>query len=50
MAKLGVSEISEKSLRMGIGLAEIVAIASVFLGIVLIFSRDIEISSAKKKY
>ena len=41
-------DISEKALRMGIGLAEIVAIASVFLGIVLIFSRDIEISSAKK--
>ena len=33
---------------MGIGLAEIVAFASVFLGIVLIFSSDIEISSAKK--
>ena len=33
---------------MGIGLAEIVAIISVFLGMVLIFSRDIEISSAKK--
>ena len=33
---------------MGIGLAVIVAIVSVFLGIVLIFSRDIEISSAKK--
>ena len=48
MARIGVPEISEKTLRMGIGLAEIVAIASVFLGIVLIFSRDIEISSAKK--
>ena len=48
MARIGVPDISEKALRMGIGLAEIVAIASVFLGIVLIFSRDIEISSAKK--
>ena len=48
MARMGVHDISEKALRMGIGLAEIVAFASVFLGIVLIFSRDIEISSAKK--
>ena len=48
MARIGVPDISEKALRMGIGLAEIVATASVFLGIVLIFSRDIEISSAKK--
>ena len=48
MARIGVPELSEKALRMGIGLAEIVAIASCFLGIVLIFSRDIEISSAKK--
>ena len=48
MARIGVPDISEKALRMGIGLAEIVAIASVFLGIVLIFSRDIEISLAKK--
>ena len=48
MARIGVPDISEKALRMGIGLAEIIAIASVFLGIVLIFSRDIEISSAKK--
>ena len=48
MASIGVPDISEKVLRMGIGLAEIVAIASVFLAIVLIFSRDIEISSAKK--
>ena len=48
MARMGVPDISEKALRMGIGLAEIIAIASVFLGIVLIFSRDIEISSAKK--
>ena len=38
----------KKALRVGIGLAEIVAIISVFLGMVLIFSRDIEISSAKK--
>ena len=48
MARIGMPDISEKALRMGIGLAEIVAIASVFLGIVLIFSRDIEVSSAKK--
>ena len=48
MARTGVPDISEKALRVGIGLAEIVAIVSVFLGIVLIFSRDIEISSAKK--
>ena len=48
MARSGVPDISEKALRVGIGLAEIVAIVSVFLGIVLIFSRDIEISSAKK--
>ena len=47
MARTGVPDISEKALRVGIGLAEIVAIVSVFLGIVLIFSRDIEISSAK---
>ena len=33
---------------MFVGLAEIVAIASVFLGIVLIISRDIEIFSSKK--
>ena len=33
---------------MGIELVEIVTIVSVFLGIVLIFSRDIEISSATK--
>ena len=38
----------KKALRVGIGLAEIVAIISVFLGMVLIFSREIEISSAKK--
>ena len=48
MARSGVPDIGEKVLRMGIGLAEIVAIISVFLGMVLIFSRDIEISSAKK--
>ena len=48
MARKGVPEISEKALRMGIGLAEIVVIASVFLGIILIFSRDIENASAKK--
>jgi len=48
MARIGVPDISEKALRMGIGLAEIVAIASVFLGIVLIFSRDIDTHSAKK--
>ena len=48
MARTGVPDISEKALRLGIGLAEIVAICSVFLGIVLIFSREIEISSAKK--
>ena len=44
MARSGVPDISEKALRVGIGLAEIVAITSVFLGVVLIFSRDIEIS------
>ena len=48
MARSGVPDIGEKVLRVGIGLAEIVAIISVFLGMVLIFSRDIEISSAKK--
>ncbi len=48
MARSGVPDISEKALRVGIGLAEIVAITSFFLGIVLISSRDIEISSAKK--
>ena len=48
MARSGVPDIGEKALRVGIGLAEIVAITSVFLGMVLIFSRDIEISSAKK--
>jgi len=47
-ARTSVPDISEKALRVGIGLAEIVAIVSVFLGIVSIFSRDIEISSAKK--
>ena len=48
MARIGVPDISEKALRIGIGLADIVSIASVFLGIVLIFSRKIEITSAKK--
>ena len=48
MARTGVPDISEKALRMGIGLSEIVAIVSVFLGIVLIFSRDIDTHSAKK--
>ena len=48
MARSGVPDISEKALWVGIGLAEIVAITSVFLGVVLIFSRDIEISSEKK--
>ena len=48
MARIGVPDISEKALRMGIGLAEIVAIASVFMGIVLNFNGDIEISSKKK--
>ena len=33
---------------MGFGLAEIVAMVSLFLGIVLIFSWNIEIYSAKK--
>jgi len=47
MARSSVPDISEKTLRVGIGLAEIVAITSVFIGIVLIFSRDIETSSAK---
>ena len=41
MARSSVPDISEKALRVGIGLAEIVAITSFFLGIVLIFSRDI---------
>jgi len=48
MAQTGVSDISEKVLMVGIGLAEIVAIVSVFLGIVLIFSIYKKISSAKK--
>ena len=48
MARIGVPDISEKALRIGIGLSEIVSIASVFLGIVLIFSRDIDTRSAKK--
>ena len=47
MARSSVPDISEKTLRVGIGLAKIVAITSVFIGIVLIFSRDIETSSAK---
>jgi len=47
MARIGEPDLSEKALRMGIGLAEIVAIDSVFLGNVLIFIIDIEISSAK---
>ena len=48
MARSGVPDIGEKVLRVGIGLAEILAFTFFFLGIVLIFSRDIEISSAKK--
>ena len=47
IARMGVTDINEKTLRMNIGLAEIVAFASAFLVIVLIFSRDIDISSVK---
>ena len=48
MARSGVPEISKKVLRVWIGLAEIVAIVSLFLGIVLIFGQDIEITLAKE--
>ena len=47
MARSGVPEISKKVLRVWIGLAEIVAMVSLFLGIVLIFGQDIEITLAK---
>jgi hypothetical protein len=40
----GVPEISKRALRVRIELVEIVAIVYLFLGIVLIISRDIEIS------
>ena len=43
----GVTEKSKKALRVWIGLAEIVARVSLFLGIVLIFGQDIEITLAK---
>ena len=48
LAKMGVPEISEQALQVSVGAHEIVAIFSVFLGIVLIFSRDIDTHSAKK--
>ena len=48
LARSGVPDISEKTMRVGIRFAVIVAISSVFLGIVLIFNRDIESSWAKK--
>ena len=48
MAKMGVPDISEQALKMSVGVHEIVAMCSVFLGIVLIFSRDIDTHSAKK--
>ena len=48
LAKMGVPEISEQALQVSVGAHEIVAIFSVFLGIVLIFSRDIDTRSAKK--
>ena len=41
-------EISEKALRVWIGLAEIVAMVYLLLGVVLIFSRNIEMFLAKK--
>ena len=44
----GVTEKSKKALRVWIGLAEIVARVSLFLGIVLILCRNIEIYLAKK--
>ena len=44
IARSGVTKISKRALRVGIGLVEIVAMVYLFLGIVLIFSKDIEIS------
>ena len=48
LAKMGVPEISEQALKVSVGAHEIVAMCSVFLGFVLIFSRDIDTRSAKK--
>ena len=48
LAKMGVPESREQALQVSVGAHEIVAIFSVFLGIVLIFSRDIDTHSAKK--
>ena len=45
---MGVPEIIEHALKVNVGAHKIVAMRSVFLGIVLIFSRDRVISSAKK--
>ena len=48
LAKMGVPEISEQALKGSVGAHKIVAMCAVFLGIVLIFSRDIDTRSAKK--
>ena len=48
LAKMGVPEIIEHALKVNVGAHKIVAMRSVFLGIFLIFSRDIDTRSAKK--
>ena len=48
LAKMGVPEISEQALKVSIGTHEIVAMWSVFLGSILISSRDTDTHSAKK--
>ena len=45
---MGVPEIIEHALKVNVGAHKIVAMRSVFLGIVLIFIRDIDTRSAKK--
>ena len=47
-SKKGVPEISEQALKVSIGTHEIVAMCSVFLGSILISSRDTDTHSAKK--
>ena len=48
MAKSSVPDIIKRTLRVWIWLVLIVTMGYLLLGVVLIFSRDIEISSAKK--
>ena len=50
LASDGISEISEQALWLGSTFVEVMAAMSLGIGIILLLSRDIEISGAKKVF